>query len=273
MKAETQLRDYRVEIATDFGPRITGVRFGDGPQLFASLDPAVAIPHPSGDVFRFRGGHRLWVSPEMPEVTYAPDQHECRVTEGTGSITVSAPEDGAGVLKEISVTARDDRLVVEHRLSMTASGVAPWAITQFPLGGTAIIPFTGDDNAPLPNRHLVAWPYTSMADDRITLGEDQIEIAANEGPTLKLGTGLGTRRLAYYRGGYLFIKESGAGTNGAVPDMGASLQVYVGKGFCELETVDTLRDLHNGETAHYTEEWWVRECGSLEEGRSMVMEG
>lgn len=268
---ETRLGDYHLQIATDFGPRITGIRLGNGPQMFASLGPDAVIEHPDG-VFKFHGGHRLWVAPEVPNITYASDENPCRVTEEEGSVTVAASRDEAGASKVISLSATDGKLTVEHRLTMKAPRIAPWAVTQLPLGGTAIIPFTAEDTSPLPNRHLVAWPYTSFADHRITFTSDWIEISAAQGPPLKLGAGLGSRRLGYFRDGYVFVKESGANTGGDMPDLGAARQVYVGGGFCEVETVDALHDLSDGGTAVFTEDWWIEECADLVTARAAVME-
>ena len=267
----TQVGDYQVEVATDFGPRITGLRLGEGPQLFARLGPETAIEH-AGGVFRFRGGHRLWVAPEHPEITYAPDDHECQVNTDDGIVSVVAPEDSAGVTKGISVAAKGDRLVVDHTLSLKAKDVAPWAVTQFPYGGTAIIPFTAVDTSPLPNRCLVTWPYSSLGDGRIRFGPDRIEIASDDGPPLKLGTGPGSRRLGYFRDGFVFIKEGGTRLEGDFPDMGAARQVYVGQGFCELETLDILRDLTDDTVATYREEWWAKECSDLDGAHTLMVE-
>ena len=81
--------------------------------------------------------------------------------------------DRAGLLKEISVsaTAGGDAVVVEHVLTRRGRpvDVAPWAITQLPLGGTAIVPVDGPDGGPQANRSLVLWPYTDLGDDRTRL--------------------------------------------------------------------------------------------------------
>ncbi|MFV9672187.1 MAG: hypothetical protein ACNYZH_03085, partial [Acidimicrobiia bacterium] len=52
----------------DTGPRIVGLRVSDGENLFAEL-PELVIERPGGAPFRFLGGHRLWLAPEVPAVT------------------------------------------------------------------------------------------------------------------------------------------------------------------------------------------------------------
>ena len=78
------LGPYRLAAATEFGPRVTSLRRHDSPDFFVRLDPAVALRQPDGQVYRLRGGHRLWVGPEIPEVTYAPDDHGCEVVATRG---------------------------------------------------------------------------------------------------------------------------------------------------------------------------------------------
>ncbi len=49
-----------------------------------------------------------------------------------------------------------------------------------------------------------------------------------------------------------------------MPDFGASGQVYVGQGFCELESVGGLTDLSDDGTAVLREKWGVFECADLD---------
>ncbi len=37
-----------------------------------------ARPRPATGIYRFHGGHRLWAAPEIPAITYAPDDHGAR---------------------------------------------------------------------------------------------------------------------------------------------------------------------------------------------------
>lgn len=256
---------YRIEVATEFGPRITSLRRDDGPEMLARLGPEAAITH-EGGTYRFRGGHRLWAAPEVAAVTYASEDHECDVMEKADSIVVTAPPDTAGLVKEVSISADSESLVVDHRLTGPGftGAVAPWALTQLPLGGTAILPVIGGDTAPEANRYVVMWPYSSVEDRRVTLCDDVLEIGAREGPPLKFGSGPTPGRLGYFVDGMLFMKEIESAEGREVPDFGAVAQVYVGSGFCELESVGGLTDVSDGAAGTLRERWTVIDCGDLE---------
>lgn len=260
---ETVVGPYTLEIATGFGPRITGLRRDEGPQILARLGPEAVIDHPGG-TYRFHGGHRLWAAPETPEVTYANDDHGCHVETHAGSVTIAADFDEAGYRKQIEVSADGDWLRVEHTLAR-ARGVrgtaAAWAITQLPLGGLALLPLIGPQTGALPNRRLVIWPYTSLDDPRIRWNSLGVEISGSGQEPLKLGAGPSRPDLGYLREGLLFTKSFVSSSNGDLPDLGAGSQVYVGEGFCELETIGGLSD---SEVATVTEGWRVDLCSNVE---------
>lgn len=255
---EFELGSYRIRLATEFGPRIVGLSHEGGPQIFAVLDDDVAIDHPGG-TYRFHGGHRLWAAPENAGTTYATDDHPCQVRRADGAVVVSGPVDAAGLTKEISIRSRGSALEVSHRISRQAGhgSLAAWAITQLPLGGIALLAVAGEETSPLPNRQLVLWPYTRITDPRLTIEEHVIVVEAEGDAPLKIGTGPGTvGRLGYLRSNQLFLKECIAASGDTIPDLGAARQVYVGQGFCELETMGGLSDAE----ATITENWSVVPC-------------
>ena len=262
---EATIGPYQIEVAGDFGPRITSLRMDGGPEMLVRLGPDAVIRH-DGGTFAFRGGHRLWASPEIPAITYASDDHPCDMAEFDGSLVVVAPPDTAGLVKEMAVSLEDESLVVDHRLTSSgfSGAVAPWAITQFPLGGTAILPLAGEDIAPNPNRYLVMWPYSSVEDRRVTLCDDVLELEAAAGPQLKFGVGPAPGRLGYLRDGLIFLKEIEPAAGREVPDFGAVAQVFVGSGFCELESVGALTELSQGASTVLRERWTVLDCGDVD---------
>lgn len=272
---EVTLGRYVIEVATEFGPRITNFRRQGGPPMFASLGPDQGLEH-QGRFYRFHGGHRLWAAPEIPAITYAPDDHECAVGKEGDTLRISAPPDLAGLIKEIEVTAEGDSLVVEHRLS-AISGAAitasPWAITQAPPGGSAILSLTGVDTAPLPNRQIVFWPYTNVDDARIRIGDQAVVVTAGTGSELKVGTGPTPGSLGYLRDGWLFVKTLEWVGEGEVPDFGAVHQVFVGRGFCELESVGGVETLSTDIDARLTERWQSMECPDEETATRIVVDG
>ncbi|HEU4354240.1 MAG TPA: hypothetical protein VFT27_01500, partial [Actinomycetota bacterium] len=111
-----RLRDggVTVTVTTSVGPRVLGLDGGRG-NLMAVL-PGMGLDRPGTGGFSFFGGHRLWAGPEVPAVTYEPDDRPCEVTEVGEGIRVEAPTDGAGLTKAISVHAADGGWGVEHEL-------------------------------------------------------------------------------------------------------------------------------------------------------------
>lgn len=256
---EVTLGPYRLGIPSEFGPRVLSLRHGDGTEIFATSVEATL--QRAGSSYTFYGGHRLWASPEVPEFTYASEDSPCSVETAGDVVVVRGGVDDAGYGKEISVTLEDDRLRVEHTLTRepgAVDGMAAWAITQLPLDGLALLPLSGPDTAPLPNRELVLWPYTSTTDERLRFSEHGVEISARTGSPMKLGTGPRRPRLGYLRAGQLFVKEFDSTNSGPTPDLGAGSQVFVGQEFCEMETVGGLSE---GTVATVSELWSVTSCG------------
>lgn len=261
-----QLGPYEVVVATTFGPRVIGLKRDNAPEMLVALDPEVATDHPSGPTYRFRGGHRLWVSPEEPAVTYAPDDHECTVTSESESLTVSAPKDMAGFEKTIRLGWADSRLSVEHRLRWVGEDpieVSPWAITQVPLGGVAILPVSGVGEGPGADRSVVVWPYTRLDDERISWSGNSALIHVTPGKPTKLGSGPATGCIGYLRDGHLFTKSFKA-HSGEYPDRGALAQVYANDLFCELESLGPLARLEPGAEATHVEAWEIAPCQDVE---------
>jgi hypothetical protein len=259
---------YRLEAATEFGPRLTGLRRDEGPELFAQLDSDVAIDHPDSGTFRFHGGHRLWAAPEIPAITYAPDDHPCDVSAGSDELTITAPTDAAGLVKQLSVRLDGNGLVVDHRLTNAASesaAVASWAITQFRLGGLALLPIgpgtAGDEFQA--DRSLVLWPYTDLTDPRLSWQERAVVVEAAAGPRFKIGSGPSPGRLGYLIDRQLFTKQITSAGAGSYADRGAVGQVFVEDSFCELESVGPIVALELGSSVTHREIWEVTDCADL----------
>jgi hypothetical protein len=271
---DVHLGPFSLEIAGDFGPRITSLQWEGGPELLAQLGPEVKIEHDGGK-YSFRGGHRLWASPEIAAITYASDDHECVINQDNRVVTVTAPADEAGLVKAMTVSLDGDSLVVDHEITNPSGERAPlaaWALTQLPLGGTAILPLVGADTAPSANRYMVVWPYTSIEDRRVTFYDDAIEVDARPGPPLKFGVGPTPGRLGYFLDDLVFVKEVEPANGRVVPDYGAAGQVYVGEDFCELESVGGLTDLSDNGAATLRERWTVFDCGDLDSATRLTVE-
>lgn len=270
-----------VWVTLDVGPRLIGFATdgpdGPGPNVFAD-DLRTVLPRPGGGVYSLRGGHRLWLAPENPYETYRPDDApvEVEYTEASRDaaigVRVGAPRHPTtGVQRSIHVSlpgARAGATVAHH---VTNGGrhpvrLAPWAITQLPPGGTAVVPLAfqrADLHGVLPNSCLVTWPYTRLDDPRITLGSHYalVRCAADAAGACKIGTGGvgpgdGPGWLAYARPGVpVFVKRATRSSSAVYPDGGCSSEVYSGAEFCELETLGPLVMLAPGATAVHVERW------------------
>lgn len=264
-----RLGPYEVAAATRFGPRIIGLRRDDSPEILVELAPDVAIANEQVGTYRFRGGHRLWVSPEVPEVSHVPDGHQCLVTTDTDRLSVIGSSDSAGFAKELELHWDGTRLMVDHILRWTGeepTQAAPWAITQLPLGGTAILPTsrTGRGSPHQADASLLLWPYTRLDDPRISWRERAVLVRADAGPQNKLGFGPSPEALGYLKDGYLFTKRFEVASGAHYPERGALGQVYFGEHFCELESVGPLDTVEPGAEAHHREVWEVAECPGIE---------
>ena len=259
---------YRLEAATAFGPRLMGFRRDKGPELFAQLSREVAIDHPDSGTFRFHGGHRLWAAPEIPSTTYAPDDHPCVVSTGDDELTITAPPDAAGFVKQLSARLEGNGLVVDHRLTNAASEsalVGAWAITQFRPGGVALLPFgpgTAGDQFQA-DRSLVLWSYTDLTDPRLSWHKRTAVVKAAAGPRFKIGSGPNPGRLGYLIDRQLFTKEITPAGAGSYADRGAVGQVFVEDSFCELESVGPIVALGPGSSTTHREFWEITDCTDL----------
>ena len=122
--------------------------------------------------------------------------------------------------------------------------LAPWAITQLPLGGVAILPQPTepiDSDGVMPNRHLVLWPYTRWHDPRLRLGDEHVLIEARpESSVFKIGYMNHHGWVGYLRAGVLFVKRFEPQPRAWHADLGCNAEVYCSDRFIELETLGPL---------------------------------
>lgn len=254
-----------VTVTTSMGPRILGLAGPDGRNLLAEL-PEATIDLPGLPTYRMLGGHRLWHTPEVPASTYRPDEGAVVVAELPDGIDLLGAEDHVqGVQKRIRVRlgAETGVLHVEHEvrnIGASALTTACWAITQVPPRGEAWIPFSvGEINGPyLPNRAIVLWPYSSLGDDRLELGDTLAVVrgvAGSWGRT-KVGTQRQRGWIAWRDGGTVLVIEA-AEEPGVYGDMGAATQCYSCGDFVELETISPAVTLAPGDAVTHVQRWRI----------------
>ena len=251
----------RLEYLATAGPRLVRL-FVDGvaENLLAEL-PGWGWDTPYGRYLPY-GGHRLWLAPESMARTYVPDDEGLMVEElADGVCLLGRVEGPTGIRKSIEVHMAVGRpaLTVHHCLENAGASpveVAPWAITQLPLGGVVLLPQPVDADGLLPNRHLVLWPYTRWGDDRLHLGDSAHWIAAQpRSAPLKIGDLNRHGWVAYLRQGVLFCKRFAPQPDQVHPDMNCNVEVYGNDRFVEVETLAPLGQVESGQAVRHIEEW------------------
>ena len=231
--------------------------------LFVELSEE-PLSTPYGD-FYFRGGHRLWHSPEQMPRTYIPDNEGAVISEITNGVRIEMPpETWTQITKsiEIEIDPKKPRVIVRHELRNEgpwAAVFAPWALTMFKQGGIGIFPQpvgNVDDSGLLPNRRLSIWPYTKIDDSRLILRDDFILVqASSKLPPIKFGYFNPHGWIGYWNDNMLFVKRFDVQGNAEYPDGGCNVESYCNDQFIELESLGELTEVAPGRTVFHNEEW------------------
>ncbi len=247
-------------VTQSVGPRIISLRLNGGDNLFAEL-PDFVTARPDGKNFHFRGGHRLWHAPESMPRTYWLDNDPVEILRTENSLSVMQQveaETGIEKSMRISMDKNKPRVVIHHTLTnrgMWSVECAPWAITQFKMGGAAILPQSCKQTDLLPNRSLVFWPYTNLANPHVIWGNEYILIRAEIQPPFKIGFPNPRGWLGYWLNGTLFVKRAEYDPQAAYYDCGSSSECYCNHQFLELETLAPVGRLEPGASITHIETW------------------
>jgi hypothetical protein len=253
----------RLEYFTTIGPRITSLTFHGSPNLFAYV-PDIFWDTSLGKYFPL-GGHRLWISPELPEKTYIPDEPGLQIQTLAHGVECSGIiEKNSGVRKYLRIELHESHPIVHLTHTITNENehsveLAPWCISMFRQGGTVIMPQPSENVDPhglLPNRLLILWPYTRIHDPRLELRDDSILMNAQPAlPPVKLGYKNTAGWMAYWHEGILFRKKFEFQPEGIYPDGGCNAEVYCGDRFVELESLGRSVTLEPGQNVQHEEIW------------------
>ena len=82
-------RDVELVLTTDVGPRVIRYGFIGGQNVFKEF--AEQMGRCGEAAWQPRGGHRIWMAPEIVPDTYAPDNVAVRVTLGEDRVELTAP--------------------------------------------------------------------------------------------------------------------------------------------------------------------------------------
>lgn len=244
--------------------RIAGLIPAGKSNLLADISNLPPIPTPYGD-FHFRGGHRLWHAPEAMPRTYIPDVGEMAITDlPDGVILETQTEPGTGIRKRIEIRLAADKpsATLTHTLindGLWSVELSPWAITQFRLGGTVILPMpvgNADEAGLLHNRQFSLWPYARINDPRLKLDDRFILFKADAIlPPFKIGYFNSSGWLAYWVDDVLFRKTFDVHAGLPHPDNNCNAEMYCGDQFVELESLAPLGILNPGDSVNHIETW------------------
>jgi hypothetical protein len=255
-----------VEVLAAAGPRIVGLRRESSPANLLAETPDLGWETAFGR-YELLGGHRLWIAPEDPEMVAVPDSEGLAMEPlADGLRLTGAIELATGCVRSIEVRLDPvgPALTVLHTVDNRGSNaleLAPWSITQLPLGGLALLPQRPAvaGHRARPNRNLVLWPYSSWEDPRLRIRDGLVAVDAVAGAELKVGFLDDTGWVAYVRDGTALVRRFDPVLNEAHPDLGCNVETYCGSHYLELEILGPLRLLPPGETTTLLERWEVRD--------------
>ena len=252
-------------LTSDVGPRVMRFGFVGGQNFFREFEGQMGT---SGETAWVpRGGHRVWIAPEDPVKSYAPENGPVAVRIEGGTIEATQPvEPLTGIEKKLSLRMAEQGTAVEvvHALR-NASGeiveLAVWALSMMARGGHGIHGFPPRGTHPEilpPTNPLVMWAFTDLADPRWRLSRKYMALRQDPGNAVpqKLGTWNPKTWGAYLLNGELFVKRYRAAAGpGAYPDFGCCFETFTNADFLELETLGPLTRLAPGASVTHTEHW------------------
>ncbi len=256
----------RLEYLAQAGPRIVRLSLAGSAENLLAETPDLSWETPYG-LYHLIGGHRLWCAPEKAGLTSLPDDSGLQIDLlDQGVRLIGAREATGGLSKTLEVRLQGGMPGVSILHKLTNHGdepleLAPWAITQLPLGGQAILPQPTQPVDPAgvqPNRLLVLWPYTQWCDPRLRLGDDRIIVdGISINGKFKIGYLNRHGWAGYLRHGIFFGKRFEFQGQNTYADLGCNLEIYCDHRFLELETLGPLCKLAPGETIAHKEDWVI----------------
>lgn len=255
-----------VDVLSTAGPRIVRLGLAGSPVNLLAETPNLGWETPHGR-YELYGGHRLWFAPEDPDLVAVPDGHGLAVTAEPGGIRLTGQAEApTGLIRSMRLRLSSLRaeLEIRHELRNIADRsieLAPWSITQLPLGGTVLLPEPSatPGHHVRPNRMLVLWPYTSWEDRRFKPRDGLLTLEAEPGPDLKVGYFNEAGWVGYVRNNTVLIRRFESVAERRHPDLGCNVETYLGGRFLELELLGPLGEVAPGATAVLVERWEVKE--------------
>lgn len=263
--AELRSGDVVLQMTLDVGPRIIHLGPADYNLFFVKERTKGMV---GGDEYRGHGGHRLWVAPEIPEITYYAenDPVDFYLAE-ENRIGAASKTDDRGIRREIEVTALDGgRFEVMHRLRHVGTSapvlLAPWALSVMRAGGEAWMPGPerlSHEVQKLPSGTLVLWPYSDLSDPRYSFDPEGVRLRQTDAANpQKIGAWSAAGWAGYSVGGWSFKKSFDAPAMESLPDMGCNVELFTRYDMLEVESLGLLVTIGPGEQTEWIERWQVK---------------
>ena len=216
--------------------------------------------------------HNSLIAPEIPKLTYIPDDRPVDTEVKEARIDQTQPTDPPTEIQKSWRIELDPDLAevkIQHSLANRGDApvdLAPWAITMLNPGGIGCIPLSEeleDEFGLQPNRQLVLWPYTEINSPCLSFTDRALFVNANmkEG-ALKVGSPNPPGWIAYSNNDMLFVKGSVFQAEKDYLDRSASSQIYYNPDLIELETLGPVTTLKPGESVGHREIWRIYPKGS-----------
>ena len=266
-----------VIVTLDVGPRVISYRTPRSRNVFKNYAPQIGGANEA--IWQIRGGHRFWLAPEDPVLTYIPDNSkvEHTIVSPNEARFVTGGSELVPIEKTLSLALdpNTSRVTVNHHAKN--QGVKPitlatWALSVMAPGGTEIIPLPPLGSHPrdlLPTRRMIVWPFTDMSDSRWRWGQKFITLKSGDGPPAKLGLNHTEGWVAYHLDDQLFVKTIPFRGEDVYADLGCNFETFTNDEMLEVESLGPLVTLEPGESTSHAEHWFLFDgVGSLPNGAS-----
>lgn len=298
--------EVELVVVTDIGPRIMKFGFVGKANLMYNVPGTLGRTEREG--WQLYGGHRLWVAPELVDMTYYPDNWEQDVKINGNTIALTAPPEvtdealrktfkssqeieerfssdaslrkSLAFRKEMIISMDEDgQVTIEHKLTncgLQTHYIAPWTLTVMNQGGITIVP-----NVPyaphgpghfLPERALILWSYTDLADSRLKFMQKYTTIRQDPGAEkpIKLGLSYTQGWAGYAMGDQLFVKQLDYFPEATYPDMGCSVELFTNETIMEIESLAPMVSLKPGDMSSHRERWKLFAIDPIEQTEADV---
>ena len=252
-------------VTVDFGPRVIYFsRKGRENVMLEDREQLFTVDVEGYGTWRNRGGHRLWVAPELLPETYYPDEAPVEYKAEGDTVTFTPPVTPFAKQLKTVITLDSEKAMAAVTQSITNVGdkeadFALWSITGLTDGGTAVIPMCTRKSGYLPNRVMSLWDYSDINDPRFKLTNEYARIRQDKfiPKAFKAGFNVEDGFAAYAVNEQIFVQCFGDYEFVKYPDYSCNFEMYTNNRFLECEILGEMRKYQPGETTEVTETWYL----------------